>query len=329
MNSGYIKIKEFAFIDVFNKESFYENAQIVIEMIRLLQAWQIRYSKKQQFLGEFFELLLNTGFKQESGQFFTPVPLVKFILYSLPIKDIVLTKLARKDENFLPYIIDFACGSGHFVTESMDYLQNIVNEIDEHEVSPIQKRKLNSYRANEYGWAKEYVYGIERDYRLAKTSKLAAFLNGDGDARIVHGSGIAPFSSDHYDDRLTTAGRYNEAFDVLVANPPYAVKGFKSTVVKGEESFELFNRLSDKSDKIEVLFIERMAQLMKPGGVVGIILPRSILNGGSIYEDARRVVYENFEIKAIVVLGSKAFMETGINTVIFFLKETDCKNQVK
>ena len=31
-------------------------------------------------------------------------------------------------------------------------------------------------------WAREYIYGIEKDYRLAKTTKISTFLNGDGDA---------------------------------------------------------------------------------------------------------------------------------------------------
>jgi len=111
------KNQEFAFVDVFNKESFLENAAIVKEVVKLLQGWQIRYTHKQQFLGEFFELLLNTGFKQESGQFFTPVPLVRFILNGLPIDKIIADKIDDKQDQFLPKVIDFACGSGHFLTE--------------------------------------------------------------------------------------------------------------------------------------------------------------------------------------------------------------------
>ena len=48
------KNQEFAFVDVFNRDSFLENAQIVIEIVKLLQGWQLRYTHKQQFLGEFF-----------------------------------------------------------------------------------------------------------------------------------------------------------------------------------------------------------------------------------------------------------------------------------
>ena len=316
------KNQEFAFVDVFNKESFLENAKIVIEIVKLLQGWQIRYSHKQQFLGEFFELLLSTGFKQESGQFFTPVPLVRFILQSLPIDQIVQSKIENGDDEFLPHLIDFSCGSGHFLTESMDIVLGVIRDIDKDALTPAQQRKHSGYLADEFGWAKEYIYGIERDYRLAKTSKLAAFLNGDGDAIIAHASGLDPFSSDSYVGKLnSSSNKLNESFDVLVSNPPYAVKGFKRTVANGEELFSLYSKLTDKSNEIEVLFVERMAQLVKPGGVAGVVLPRSILNNGGIYSDARRIIFENFHLKSIVVLGSKAFMATGINTVIMFLRK--------
>ena len=61
-------------------------------------------------------MLLTTGLKQESGQFFTPVPVAQFIIKSLPIDAIVQNKLqAGKKDELLPYIIDYAAGSGHFL----------------------------------------------------------------------------------------------------------------------------------------------------------------------------------------------------------------------
>ena len=316
------KNQEFAFLEVFNKESFEQNAKVVIEMIRLLEHWQLRYTHKQQFLGEFFELLLNTGFKQESGQFFTPVPLVRFILMSLPIKEIVIEKIRGGEQDFLPYTIDFACGSGHFLTEVMDILNDIIEELPDDQLNQSQRRKLGGFREDTFGWAKEFVYGIEFDYRLAKTSKLACFLNGDGEAQIIHGSGIAPFTSDTYRNRLRTSNTENCTFDVLIANPPYAVKGFKSVVQNGSQLFTLFGDLPDNSKKIEILFIERMIQLLKPKGVAGIILPRSILEGSEpVYEKTRALLLSNFEIRGIVFLGKNAFMATDIKTTVLFLRK--------
>ena len=66
------KNNEFAFKEVFDKKSFKDNAKVVREVVELLQDKQLRYSHKQQFLGDFFEKLLNDSIKQEAGQFFTP-----------------------------------------------------------------------------------------------------------------------------------------------------------------------------------------------------------------------------------------------------------------
>ncbi len=308
------KNQEFAFVDVFNRESFKQNARIVVEVVKLLQGWQIRYTHKQQFLGEFFELLLSAGFKQESGQFFTPVPLARFLLRCLPIESIIYEKLQSRDVNFLPYIMDFACGSGHFLTEAMDIVQELIEDVDDDDITPTQYSRLRGFKEDKFGWAGDYIFGIEWDYRLAKTSKLASFLNGDGNARIVHDSGLEPFAS--YPDGISA-----NSFDILVANPPYAVKGFKQTVTDGFNSFSLYEKLSDRSGEIEVLFIERMAQLVREGEVAGIILPRSILNNAGVYAHARKTIFENFTIVGIVILGGKAFMAAGINTVILFLRK--------
>ncbi len=328
------KNPEFAFKEVFDEKSFKENAAVVREVVELLQPYQIRYGHKQQFLGDFFELLLSTGIKQEAGQFFTPVPIAKFIILSLPIRDLIKRKIENDETHFLPCIIDYAAGSGHFLTEAMDEVQNIIQEIDETKQKPSVKQSLSGWKSNFFSWAHDYVYGIEADYRLVKTAKVSCFLNGDGLANVMHADGLGHFQkSGDYKDKLKEVSKDdpkdNGTFDVLVANPPYSVSAFKNTLKNGEESFDLFNRLTDDSSEIECLFIERAKQLLKPGGWAGIILPSSILSNSGIYTDAREIILKYFTIKAIAEFGSNAFMATGTNTVTLFLERrasTDWKN---
>src|SRR5260363_204497 len=86
-----------------------EKNKIVKEIVELLQGFRIRYNKRRQYLSDFFELLLTTGLKQESGQFFTPVPVAQFIIKSLPIDTLVNEKIEKGERNnLLPYIIDYA-----------------------------------------------------------------------------------------------------------------------------------------------------------------------------------------------------------------------------
>lgn len=318
---------EFAFKEVFDKKSFEQNAIVVKEVVKLLEKYRIKYSTKQQFLGDFFEKLLNTGIKQESGQFFTPIPITRFICRSIPIKEVIERKNNQREENFLPYVIDYASGSGHFLTEVMDEINSYVTQIDENWIQGggLAKRNFTALKS-EYLWAKEYVYGIEKDYRLAKTTKISTFLNGDGDANIICGDGLDSFkTSKEYKGKLTVSrdGVNNEQFDVLIANPPYSVSGFKNTLRNGKESFSLYPRLTEQSSEIECLFIERAKHLLSGSGYAGIILPISVLTNSGIYSDARNLLLKNFDIKAIVAFGNNTFMATGTNTVAVFLKKRD------
>ena len=321
------KNPEFAFIEVYDDTSFKLNAKVVREVVELLQPYQFRYGHKQQFLGDFFELLLNTSIKQEAGQYFTPVPITRYIVTSLPIKEMIENKLKANDAEMLPTVIDFACGTGHFLTEYMDKVQSIIeDEIDISKAKPIARKKLQGWiDYDKFGWASDYVYGIDADYRLVKSSKVSSFLNGDGEANIIRANGLDHFEkSKEYKGKLkstTNEDRRNNAqFDILIANPPYSVNAFKSTVKYGAESFELFDKLTDKSSEIECLFIERMKQLLRVGGYAAIILPSSVLSNTGIYTATREILFKYFKIIAITEFGSNTFMATNTNTVTLFLK---------
>lgn len=327
------KNTDFAFIDVFDKATFEQNAFIVRDIVRLLQKHRLRYTEKHGFMGLFFEKLLNTSMKQESGQFFTPPPIAQFVNEALPIEDIVKRKVAAGEENFLPYAIDYAAGSGHFLTEYMDRTNKVLKSYDDtHFVSQDQAVNAATWK-NALRWAGEFVYGIELDYRLAKAAKVSTFLNGDGMARVIRGNGLGHF---HYDTAYqkvggklwrstaptpgSTTDRDMPNFDVVVANPPYSVAEFISSVERASDSFELAPQISATSDKIEALFIERTKQLLKDGGVAGIILPTSILSNSGVELSARKMLLRYFDIVAIVSLGSRVFIATSTPTSIVFLR---------
>jgi type I restriction enzyme M protein len=326
------KNNEFAIKEVFDQESFDDNAIVLKEVVELLQPFKFRYNKKQPFLGEFFELLLTTGLKQESGQFFTPVPVARFICRSVPIEAITKQKLEKGETGeLLPNIIDYSCGSGHFLTEGMEEVHNVINQQNPTKYSPITARKLQSWQQDEFSWASEYIYGIELDYRLVKTTKVGCYLHGDGIARIIHGDGLDSFDCKNYQGKLKLQNHQSEnpKFDFILSNPPYSVSSFKGNLKnkyvskdlpKDQKPFELYDQLTDNSSEIEALFIERTKQLLKDGGIAAIILPSSILSNTGIYTRCREIMLKFFEIVAITELGSNTFMATGTNTVVLFLR---------
>lgn len=321
------KNNEFAIKEVYDHDSFVENAKIVKEVVELLQGYRIRYNKRQQYLSDFFELLLTTGLKQEAGQFFTPVPIAQFIIKSLPLDNIVNEKLSSKDGNILPYMIDYAAGSGHFVTEYMHEVQNLINHKDPSKFIEKTAKKIKNWKDDQYDWATDYVYGIEKDYRLVKVGKVGCYLHGDGLANVIWSDGLGNFANTKdYKGKLHKANddglKDNQQFDIVLSNPPYSVSSFKQTTrdYYTEKDFELYNSLTDNSSEIECLFVERTKQLLKDGGVAGIILPSSILTNSGIYTKTRELLLKYFEIIGITELGSNTFMATGTNTVVLFLR---------
>lgn len=287
---------DFAFKDVHNEELFYQNGKILVEMVQLFQDYRIIGSADVQMLGDLFEQLLNKGFKQNEGQFFTPTPITRFIWDSLPLGQI----MTKSDGIEYPKIIDYACGAGHFLTEGFDAVEICANAIN-------NSTKLSNQ------WVEKKIFGIEKYYRLARVSKISLFMHGAGDGNIIFGDGL-----ENYPDKEITP----KSFDILVANPPYSVKAFKPHLKLLNNQLEILDKISNDGSEIETLFVERISQLLKPNGVAAVILPSSILNKESeSFVTARESLLKNFNIIAIVTLGSKTFGATGTNTVILFLQK--------
>ena len=290
---------DFAFKDVHNEELFFQNGKILVEVVQLFQKYRIVYPSKHQFLGDLFEQLLNKGFKQNEGQFFTPMPITRFIWDCLP-----MDKIVRKGENFyFPKVIDYACGAGHFLTEAVEAINAYFTAND------------NADAIRENAWCEHHIYGVEKDYRLARVAKVSLYMNGAGQGNIKFGDGLEQYEEEKI---------CNYSFDVLVANPPYSVSGFKAHLKLKNNRFELLDRnlISNDGSEIETLFVERIAQLLKPQGVAAVILPSSMLsNDSNSYMTAREILLQNFYLRAIAQFGSKTFGATGTNTVVLFLEK--------
>lgn len=287
----------FAFLDVHNENLFLQNAVILKEVVQMLQDIRLKNEDEQhQFLGDLFEGFLDQGVKQSEGQFFTPMPIVKFLISSLPLEQILHNEAT-------PKVIDYACGAGHFLTEYASQIKDMVGK-DEAE-------KLKTHYEN--------IYGIEKEYRLSKVAKVSAFMYGQDQINIIYADALAKNS------RIK-----NNDFSVLVANPPYSVKGFLATLSdEDKQAFDLYDNLSEDSfNSIETFFIEKAKQLLKTDGVAVIVLPSSILTNGNIYIKCREIILKYFDLVAIAEFGSGTFGKTGTNTATLFLRRKEQKPNI-
>jgi len=287
----FFKGLDFEFIKVFNQTYFDKNAKILIEIIQMWQGLRLTGSGQHQFLGDMFEYFLDNGIKQSEGQFFTPVPICKFIVSSLPLERLVATSHEPLK------VIDYACGAGHFLTEYAAQLPPL----------------LQTYKpqADLSAWH-SHIVGIEKEDRLAKVAKVSAFMYGYNNIRIMDADALV-----RYPDVPEAV------FDVLIANPPFAVEDFLQTVPEEDrERYTLLATVNDLGNKnVQCFFLERAQQLLKPGGVLGIIVPSSILsNPDETHTTTREILLQYFDFLALVELGGNTFGKTGTNTVVLFLR---------
>jgi type I restriction-modification system DNA methylase subunit/restriction endonuclease S subunit len=287
---------DFSFIDVHNEKLFYQNAEV---LLKILQMWQdIRLTNPtghNQFLGDMFEGFLDQGVKQSEGQYFTPMPICRFILMSLPLENLISQHATP------PKAIDYACGAGHFLNELATQIKPLVARHKQADLTDYHKA----------------IFGIEKEYRLSKVAKVSAFMYGQQNINICYGDALV-------NQHPAFAEIQDSSFDLLVANPPYSVRGFLSTLPDEErKAYSLTDTLNDfdTANSIETFFIERAKQLLKSGGVAALILPSSILsNGGNTYVKTREILLQYFDIVAIAEFGSGTFGKTGTNTVTLFLR---------
>ena len=267
---------DFSFLEVHNEKLFRQNGKILVEVVELFQNYKLTQNKTTQILGNLFELFLQKGMKQDEGQFFTPLQICEFVIYALPLAEMLA-------ENPNLKVIDYACGAGHFLNTYANIAKQICPE--------------NSSQ----------IYGIEKEYRLSKVAKVSSAMY-DHKINFI------------YADALDSNKFTENNFDLLIANPPYSVKGFLTTLdEKARQNYELYNFANTETNSIECFFIELANKILANNAYAAIILPSSVLNKDGIYEKTREIILNNFNVIAINELPSGTFGATGTNTIILFL----------
>lgn len=238
----------------------------------------------------------------------SPIQICEFIMYSLPLQE-MLSKSSKALR-----VIDYACGAGHF-------LNTYANEL---------KRYLTEDELKEHY---KNIYGIEKEYRLSKVSKVSSAMYGQNEINILYADALASFelaNTNNLEGEKAKPQIESNSFDLLIANPPYSVKGFLETLSdKSKNTYKLFNDdiNIETNNSIECFFCERANQILNDNAKAAIILPSSILNKDSIYKNTREILFQNFDFIAIVELGSQTFGATGTNTIILFLRKKETFKQ--
>ncbi|MBD8564334.1 N-6 DNA methylase [Oxalobacteraceae sp. CFBP 8763] len=280
-----------------------------------------------RIMDDAFEYLLPTEAKKKKGQFFTPRHVVEMCVRML-------------NPTRTEYVMDPSCGSAGFLLHAMEWCYPAADNV---------QRELRKHR-----YAGKYLWGIDFEQRAAKTSRALMLIAGDGHTNIFGpdvssldpktwyetGSGHA-LMNDLRKAKLTAKTiPENEAlidedkaweyfddltFDVILANPPFAgeMKDRKMLAHYELAKPALKRAGDDKPAKEErdVLFIERILKMLKPGGRAAIVLPQGKFNNSSL-AFIREWILKKARLLAVVGLHPNTFKpHTGTKTSVLFVQK--------
>ncbi len=307
--------------------------QMVKSAVKALQSISVSggAALNGDLVGAFFEQIMRVGFKQDKGMYFTHANLVWFMLEVLDLGGLTVQKWkhASVDADRLPRVIDPSSGSGAFLIRAMHMITAAaLRASDELQDTEAERDFFEQcFPANKpNAWAKERLWGIDPKFTMAMTARVNMVLHGDGASRILRRDGLASFGPTFINattssSRSVPKSRYapavSEYFDAVVSNPPFGVSLSDSVKRNLGADFTLPTSASS-----EALFIERYAQLLRPNGRLGVVLPESVLNTAE-NRHVRELLFRFFHMRAIVSLPRNLFVETPtLVSLLFAQKKT-------
>ena len=244
---------------------------------------EFHYSNSEK-LGDAFEYLLSfMGSQGDAGQFRTPRHIIDFI-----------TEIVNPQKN--ETVLDPACGTAGFLISTYKHIlkQNTKKNLGD---------GLNASDRKKIG---ENLNGYDISPDMVKMSLVNMYLHKFTNPKI-----------NEY-DTLSSEARWNEYYDVILANPPFfSPKG----------GIMPHNRFGVNSSKAEVLFIDYINEHLKPKGRAGIIVPEGVVfqSNTQAYKQLRKNLI-NSSLIGIISLPAGVFQPySGVKTSILILDKNKNK----
>jgi len=256
----------------------------------------------QDIQGDVYEMLLGEiASAGKNGQFRTPRHIIKLM------NDLVQPQLGQR-------IADPACGTAGFLLGAYQYiLTDLVKNENSEAIAPDEDGFLRAtvsatLNENLKHIVEDSLYGYDIDTTMVRLGLMNLMMHGIDQPNI------------DYKDTLSKSYNEDAQFDLILANPP-----FTGNIDKGDinESLKL------GTTKTELLFVERIFTMLKNGGTAAIVIPQGVLFGtGKAFVDARKIMVEKSELKAVITMPSGVFKPyAGVATaILIFTKGSDTNN---
>jgi type I restriction enzyme M protein len=289
------------FRDIFKNAYLpYRDPETLKMFLKTIGEFEYTHSEK---LGDAFEYLLSVmGSQGDAGQFRTPRHIIDFLVSAI-------------DPDKADSIADPACGTAGFLISAYKHI------LLKH--TKANKDGLNIYQYNKHGDQKPF-------------NNLGDLLTPDDRKKLIQnfvGYDISPdmvrlslvnlylhgFAHPHiYEyDTLSSEDRWNETFDVILANPPFM------TPKGGIRPHKKFGVQANKS---EVLFTDYIAEHLNNQGRAGIVVPNGIVaTSQTAYKQLRKMLVKDSLI-AVISLPAGVFQPySGVKTSILILDKALAK----
>lgn len=261
--------------------------------------------------------------RKSQGIYYTPAFVTKYI-----VQQTVGKHLSEQGYNAStpPRVLDMACGSGSFLIEAFDMIDNFVAK----ERGQAQKDEIDIHdRARQLEVLRNCIYGVDKDKQAVEVARLNLLLRGLHSREklpmldnIANGDSLKIDTySAHFPHVLKDGG-----FDVIIGNPPY-VNVFNLPPKDVEFYSQTFKTFKNKYD-LYGFFLERGIELLKNDGVLGFITSRTWLTIDS-FSKLREYLLKNGLIEKIVLMPSKTFQDATVETAIIIFKKKNDQNQIR
>ncbi|OVE74577.1 N-6 DNA methylase [archaeon D22] len=263
------------FRDIFKNAYLpYRDPETLKSFLKTINEFEYDHSEK---LGDAFEYLLSVmGSQGDAGQFRTPRHIIDFIVKVV-------------DPSKTETVLDPATGTAGFLISSYKHILEKNKKEGRVNLTPDEMKRLTSNFSG---------YDISPD--MVRLSLVNLYLHGFSKPKIFE-----------Y-DTLTSDEKWDETFDVILANPPFMTP-------KG--GIKPHNRFQVKANRAEVLFVDYIAEHLNVNGRAGIVVPEGIIfQSGSAYKKLRKELIESYGLYGVVSLPSGVFNPySGVKTSILLL----------
>jgi type I restriction enzyme M protein len=265
----------------------------------------------QDIQGDVYEMLLSEiATAGKNGQFRTPRHIIKLM------SELVAPQLGQR-------IADPACGTGGFLLGAYQYiLTDLVRKstpfssgegpgvrltIDE---DGFERAAISAVLTQEVKSILDQSFvGYDIDTTMVRLGLMNLMMHGIDQAQI------------DYKDTLSKSYNEDSQFDIVLANPPFTGNIDKGDINEG---------LQLPTTKTELLFVERIFNMLKMGGTAAVIVPSGVIqNSGKAFEAVRKLIIEKAELKAVIAVPSGAFKPyAGVSTAILIFTKGGETNHV-